>query len=122
MGNYYQIAHVKPVEICSLFKIFSTKGKNLFVEFVKSNAPTLVKNCPFKDKELQVNNSTSASGANWPGMHLIRETNLLLVLIFLILSDGHYRIFVTFNDNIDEKIFKVNFVAKIANKDDIQQF
>lgn len=95
-SQYFQIGYFPKVDYCEFIK--NVDKQNLLyngVKLLKKKLPDAVKDCPYKEKQLQVNN-----------LVLTQDD-------FEYIPSGKYKIVCIFSDDQDEKILKMTTYFKI---------
>ena len=90
LNQYFQVAHFPKFDYCEFIKTFDEKNfLYTGVKFLKHRMPDSIRDCPYIDTQLQINNL------------LLTEDD------FAFLPSGKYRVICTFSDDDDKKILKM---------------
>lgn len=89
-SQYYQIGYFPKFDYCQFIKRFDEKNfLYAGVQFLKKRLPESVRDCPYEDAQMQVNNLTLTKND------------------FRLLPVGKYKVICTFSDDDDSKILKM---------------
>lgn len=89
-SEYFQLGYFPKFDYCKFIKVYDERNF-LYpaIKFLKEKLPESVRDCPYEDQQLQVNNLTLTKSD------------------FRLIPAGKYKVICTFSDDDDKKILRM---------------